>query len=86
MATNRKTSNWWTVWGLVILLWALFPLLWMVSLSFKDPDTFRSARRRRSCPRTGSWENYQHGVQRLAVHLGAAQLVRHLDHRHVACR
>lgn len=34
---------WWTVWGLLILVWALFPLLWMISLSFKDPNTFRSA-------------------------------------------
>ncbi len=41
--SGQRTSNWWTFWGLVILLWALFPLLWMVSLSFKDPNTFRSA-------------------------------------------
>ena len=27
---DRKVSNWWTVWGVLILLWALFPLLWMV--------------------------------------------------------
>jgi multiple sugar transport system permease protein len=38
---GRKTSNWWTVWGVVILLWALFPLLWMFSLAFKNPATFR---------------------------------------------
>ena len=36
-----KTSNWWTVWGLLILVWAMFPLLWMTSLAFKSPDTFR---------------------------------------------
>jgi multiple sugar transport system permease protein len=40
---GAKTSRWWTVWGVLILVWALFPLLWMVSLSFKDPNTFRSA-------------------------------------------
>ena len=39
---GRRTSNWWTLWGALILVWALFPLLWMVSLSFKDPATFRS--------------------------------------------
>ena len=39
---GRKTSHWWTVWGLLILLWAAFPLVWMVSLSFKSPATFRS--------------------------------------------
>src|SRR4029450_1733046 len=38
-----KTSRWWTVWGIVILAWAAFPLLWMLSLSFKDPNTFRSS-------------------------------------------
>ena len=27
MATSRKTSNWWTVWGLLILAWAAFPWL-----------------------------------------------------------
>ena len=43
MATTRKTSHWWTLWGVLILLWALFPLVWMVSLSFKDPDTFRGS-------------------------------------------
>ena len=40
---GSKTSRWWTVWGLLILVWAAFPMLWMVSLSFKDPSTFRSS-------------------------------------------
>jgi multiple sugar transport system permease protein len=40
---GAKTSRWWTVWGVLILVWAVFPMLWMVSLSFKDPNTFRSA-------------------------------------------
>ena len=57
MATTRKTSNWWTVWGVLILLWAVFPLVWMVSLSFKDPDTFRSATPS-FFPEDWSWDNY----------------------------
>ena len=57
MATNRKTSPWWTVWGLLILVWAAFPLAWMVSLSFKDPDTFRSATPK-FLPEDWSWQNY----------------------------
>ena len=81
MATNRKTSIWWTVWGVLILLWALFPLVWMVSLSFKDPDTFRSANAE-VLARGLVVAELQLGVQRLAVHLGAAQLVRDRDHRH----
>src|SRR6478609_4071303 len=40
---SARGKIWWTVWGLLILVWALFPLLWMVSLSFKDPNTFRSS-------------------------------------------
>ncbi|WIM93142.1 carbohydrate ABC transporter permease [Actinoplanes oblitus] len=55
---GRKASNWWTVWGLLILLWALFPLLWMVSLSFKNPDTFRSVEPT-FFPQVWVWDNYK---------------------------
>ncbi|HEX5198572.1 carbohydrate ABC transporter permease [Paractinoplanes rhizophilus] len=58
MAADRKVSNWWTVWGVLILVWALFPLLWMVSLSFKDPDTFRSAEPT-FFPKDWVWDNYK---------------------------
>jgi multiple sugar transport system permease protein len=54
---SQKTSNWWTMWGVLILLWALFPLLWMVSLSFKDPDTFRGGTPS-FFPEDWTWENY----------------------------
>ena len=55
---GRKVSNWWTVWGVLILVWALFPLLWMVSLSFKDPDTFRSSEPT-FFPKAWVWDNYK---------------------------
>ena len=55
---GRRTSQWWTVWGVLILIWALFPLLWMVSLSFKDPNTFRSSTPT-FFPSTWVWTNYQ---------------------------
>src|SRR6478609_255926 len=55
---SRRTSSWWTVWGLLILVWAAFPLAWMVSLSFKDPDTFRSATPT-FFPKDWSWQNYK---------------------------
>ena len=55
---GRKVSDWWTVWGLLILVWALFPLLWMVSLSFKDPGTFRSAEPT-FFPKVWVWDNYK---------------------------
>jgi multiple sugar transport system permease protein len=44
--------------GLLILVWALFPLLWMVSLSFKDPDTFRSETPT-FFPQQWVWTNYR---------------------------
>jgi trehalose/maltose transport system permease protein len=55
--SGSRISRWWTVWGLIILAWALFPLLWMVSLSFKDPNTFRSATPT-FFPETWVWTNY----------------------------
>jgi multiple sugar transport system permease protein len=57
MATTRKTSHWWTFYGVLILLWAMFPLAWMVSLSFKDPDTFRGGTPQ-FLPEDWSWQNY----------------------------
>ena len=53
-----KTSNWWTVWGLLILVWAMFPLLWMTSLAFKSPDTFRSGDQD-FWPQDWTWDNFQ---------------------------
>jgi multiple sugar transport system permease protein len=55
---NSKTSNWWTFWGVLILAWAAFPLLWMVSLSFKSPDTFREGTPT-FFPDTWTWENFR---------------------------
>ncbi len=52
-----RRRNWWTAWGLLILVWALFPMLWMVSLSFKDPSTFRSAQPT-FFPEHWVWTNY----------------------------
>src|SRR3954447_4823418 len=55
---GSRTSRWWTVGGAVILVWALFPLLWMVSLSFKDPNTFRTATPT-FFPQKWVWTNYE---------------------------
>jgi len=55
--TGSRTSHWWTAWGLLILVWALFPLLWMVSLSFKDPGTFRGSKPT-FFPKDWTWKNY----------------------------
>ena len=58
MASGGKTSNWWTVWGLIILAWALFPLLWMTSLAFKSPSTFRSGSPS-FFPEDWTWDNFE---------------------------
>ncbi|HEU0041597.1 MAG TPA: carbohydrate ABC transporter permease [Jiangellaceae bacterium] len=55
---GRRTSNWWTFWGVVILLWAFVPLLWMFSLSLKDPATFREGTPT-FFPTAWSWANYE---------------------------
>lgn len=55
---GRKTSNWWTFWGVLILLWAAFPLLWMLSLAFKSPATFRS-NSPSFIPKDWTWENFR---------------------------
>src|SRR6478736_1777687 len=55
---GRKTSNWWTFWGVLILLWAAFPLLWMLSLAFKSPATFRS-NSPSFIPKDWTWENFK---------------------------
>jgi multiple sugar transport system permease protein len=55
--SGQKTSHWWTFWGLLILAWAAFPLLWMVSLSFKSPETFRTDTG--FFPSEWTWDNFQ---------------------------
>ena len=54
--TGNRTSNWWTAWGLLILVWAAFPLLWMVSLAFRSPDSFGSGPT--FWPKEWTWENF----------------------------
>lgn len=57
MTSGNRTSNWWTFWGLLILVWAMFPLLWMVSLAFKSPATFRDGASS-FFPTEWTWENF----------------------------
>jgi multiple sugar transport system permease protein len=54
---ERRNARWWTLWGALILIWAFFPLLWMISLSFKDPNVFRSAEPT-FFPKQWVWTNY----------------------------
>ena len=54
---SQRGARWWTLWGALILVWAFFPLLWMISLSFKDPNTFRSGSPT-FFPKQWVWTNY----------------------------
>jgi multiple sugar transport system permease protein len=54
----KKSGNWWTLWGVLILLWAMFPLVWMLSLSFKDPATLRGSTPQ-FFPEEWTWKNYE---------------------------
>jgi multiple sugar transport system permease protein len=40
---SRRERNWWIVAGIGIILYALFPIAWIVSLSFKDPSDISNA-------------------------------------------
>ncbi len=53
-----KTSRWWTVAGIVIVLYSLFPLLWMLSLSMKPPSDIVSGKPQ-FLPTSWSLDNFQ---------------------------
>src|SRR4051794_30261516 len=37
MGESRRTTTWWVIGAIVIVVYCLFPVLWIVSLSFKSP-------------------------------------------------
>ena len=53
-ATTRKKAQW-TVLNAVVIVYALLPVLWIVSLSFKTPATIADGN---LIPREWTWENY----------------------------
>ena len=54
----------------------LIPVLWIFSLSFKDPSTITDPT---FFPTKWTWANYQRDLQHLGLHPAAAQL--HRDRR-----
>ena len=52
--TGRQ-RNWWLLGGLAIVVYALFPVAWIVSLSFKAPADLTNGR---FLPTNASWDNY----------------------------
>jgi multiple sugar transport system permease protein len=54
-AADTRTRVWWGIAGLVVILYALVPVLWIVSLSFKTADTVTDGN---FIPRSWTLENY----------------------------
>jgi multiple sugar transport system permease protein len=52
---SRRERNWWIVGGIAIVIYALFPIVWIVSLSLKAPSDIANGQ---FLPTTPSWENY----------------------------
>ncbi|WP_138758276.1 carbohydrate ABC transporter permease [Modestobacter altitudinis] len=53
---SRKEKNWWIVAGVLIVIYALFPVAWIVSLSFKAPSDLTNGQ---FLPTDATSENYK---------------------------
>jgi len=53
---SRKEKNWWIVAGVLIVVYALFPVAWIVSLSFKAPSDLANGQ---FLPTDATSENYK---------------------------
>ncbi|MCX5215241.1 carbohydrate ABC transporter permease [Kitasatospora sp. NBC_00240] len=58
MSHRSRTLTGWGLVNVVVVLYALFPVWWIVALSFKDPSTLTDGN---FIPRKWTWENY-HGI------------------------
>src|SRR3954469_9141296 len=53
---SRRERTWWIVGGVLIVIYCLFPIAWIISLSFKPPPDIANGQ---FLPTSLSWENYQ---------------------------
>jgi len=60
MTGTRERKAWWAVADVVILVYALVPVLWIASLSFKPPRAIADGR---FVPSEFTWSNYQQVFQ-----------------------
>ncbi len=56
MAETRKRTLSWSAVNLIVLLYALVPVLWIASLSFKPPGTIQDGR---FIPQQWTLDNYR---------------------------
>ncbi|MGV2820645.1 carbohydrate ABC transporter permease [Brevibacterium casei] len=54
--SGRKHAVWWIVISLIVAVYALFPVLWIVSLSLKSPGDIAN---KRFWPTAIDWSNYE---------------------------
>ncbi|MFI0960475.1 carbohydrate ABC transporter permease [Streptomyces sp. NPDC021080] len=57
-ATGRRRTSGWAVVNILVIAYALFPVWWIIALSFKDPSTLTDGS---FIPTKWTWENY-HGI------------------------
>jgi len=53
---SRREKTWWLIGGLVIVVYALFPVAWIISLSLKAPADIANGQ---FLPTVLSWQNYK---------------------------
>jgi multiple sugar transport system permease protein len=56
MTTSRRGQVFWIIGSVIIVVYALIPILWIISLSFKSPQTLTD---KRFIPSDWTWENYR---------------------------
>ncbi|MGW2780399.1 carbohydrate ABC transporter permease [Streptomyces populi] len=55
-ATGRRRMSGWALVNILVILYALFPVWWIIALSFKDPSTLTDGS---FIPTKWTWENYR---------------------------
>ncbi|WRZ88088.1 carbohydrate ABC transporter permease [Streptomyces sp. NBC_01007] len=55
-AAGRRRMTGWALVNIIVILYALFPVCWIISLSFKDPSTLTDGS---FIPTKWTWENYR---------------------------
>ena len=53
---SRRTTTWWIIGAIGIVIYCLFPVLWIISLSFKAPSDLTNGQ---FLPTDATWGNYE---------------------------
>ena len=53
---SRRTTTWWLIGAIAIVIYCLFPVLWIISLSFKAPSDLTNGA---FLPTNATWGNYE---------------------------